>query len=163
MKRTILLLAAALLLPHGAAPAGPLGDSPCGGERYYYLYTLTVEAEPRKKAYERGDWVKIDFVVTRPGPEDPGGNGIPIPDQAPHTAVEGAEVHASFWAGDVYAYNKSVTDENGEAMVKVATKDEMAAGPVDLAVSAHVYYNRGGCPDGEEVGYNFYPKAFTLY
>jgi hypothetical protein len=161
VKRTILLLAATLLLPHGAAPAGPLGDSPCG-ERYFYLYTLTVEAKPRKKVYARGESVKIDFLVTRPGPEDPGGNEIPLPDQTPHEPAEGAEVHASFWAGNVYAFNKSVTDENGEATVKVATNNIMAPGPVDLEVAAHIYYNRGGCPDGEEVGYNYYPKAFTL-
>lgn len=160
MKRTILLLAAILSLPHGAAPAAPLGASPC--ERYFYLYTLTVEAEPRKKVYARGETVKVDFLVTRPGPEDPIGEENPLPDQTPHEPAEGAEVHAAFWAGNYYAYDKSVTDENGEATVKVDTDEVTAVGPVDLEVSAHVYYNRGGCPDGEEVGYNYYPKSFSF-
>ena len=161
MRRTALLLAAILLVPVGAAPAAAPAASSCDG-RYFYLYTLTVEAEPRKKVYERGETVKVDFVVTRPGPEDPANNGVPLPDQTPHQPAEGVEVHASFWAGNHYAYNKGYTDENGEATVKVDTVASMPAGPVDLDVSGHVYYNRGGCPDGEEAGYNSYPKAFTL-
>ena len=164
MKRTILLLVATFLLPqgtaHGALPSDRLTNPSC--QRYFYLYTLTVEAEPRRDLYVRGQTVKIDFVVTRPGPEDPGGNGVPTPEQVPRTPAEGVEVHAAFWAGDHYAYGKAVTDENGEAMVEVDTVLDMAPGQIDLEVSGHKYYNRGGCPDGEEVGYNYYPKAFRL-
>jgi len=161
VRRTTLLLAAILLVPPSAASAAPLGATPCDGG-YYYLYTLTVEAEPRKKVYLGGEAVKIDFLVTRPGPEDPADNGIPMPQGTPRQPAEGVEVHASFWAGNFYAFDKGLTNEEGRATVKVDTVTEMPAGPVDLDVSGRKYYNKGGCPDGEETGYNEYPKAFTL-
>ena len=158
-----MLVAVAALLLIGPAYGAPIdfAGTPCGG-RYFYLYTLTVEAEPRREVYVRGEKVKIDFVVTRPGPEDPAGEETPMPEQSPRTPAEGVEVHASFWAGNHYAFNKNVTDENGEATVSIATNLEMPPRQVDLEVSGHKYYNKGSCPDGEEVGYNSYPKAFRL-
>jgi hypothetical protein len=49
-----------------------------------------------------------------------------------------------------------VTDANGEEVVTVPLPKDAPAGPVRAAVAARAYYNRGGCPDFEEVGYNYY-------
>jgi len=151
------------MVPASAAPVLSLdsSSSPCAN-MYFYVYSLTVDAQPNKKVYRRGNTIKIAFSVTRPGPEDPGGNDIPIPEGSPRMPAQDVEVHASFWAGNFYKYNKAVTDAEGKALVKIKTDTKMPAGVIDLDVSGHVYYNRGGCPDGEEVGYNSYPKAFTL-
>lgn len=166
VKRLAVLLALILGATAAPAAAAPIAtvdatSSPCGN-MYFYAYTLTVKAEPQKTAYTRGDTIKINFTVTRPGPEDPGGNHVPIPEGTPSTPAPDIEVHASFWAGNFYKYGKSVTDADGKAVVKIKTDTKMPAGPVDLDVSGHYYYNRGGCPDGEEVGYNSYPAAFKL-
>lgn len=163
MKRLAVLLAlvvGATLTP--SVPAHAVLEStasPCG---YFYIYSLTVKAQPMKKVYTRGDTIKVAFTVTRPGPEDPGGNGVAFPEGTPSMPAQDVEVHASFWAGNFYKYGKSITDANGHAVVKIKTDSKMPPTLVDLDVSGHVYYNRGGCPDGEEVGYNSYPKAFTL-
>jgi hypothetical protein len=161
LAAVLALIVGATVAPAAAAPIASVDSvqSPC---MYFYVYSLTVEAQPRKKVYTRGETIKIDFTVTRPGPEDPGGNNVGLPEGSPSTPAEGVEVHASFWAGNFYRYGKSITDPEGKAVVKIKTDTAMPASIIDLDVSGHVYYNRGGCPDGEEAGYNSYPKAFTL-
>ena len=166
MKRLAAVLAlmlGATIAPASAAPVAVLdsSSSPCAN-MYFYVYSLTVKAEPQKKVYQRGDTIKLNFTVTRPGPEDPGGNGVVLPEGSPSTPAQDVEVHASFWSGNFYKYGKAVTDADGKAVVKIKTDTKMPAGVLDVDVSGHVYYNRGGCPDGEEVGYNSYPKAITL-
>ena len=166
MKRLAALLALTIgvtVAPASAAPiaSGESTSSPCAN-MYFYIYSLTVEAQPQKKVYQRGDTIKLNFTVTRPGPEDPGGNNVVLPEGTPSMPAPDIEVHASFWAGNFYKYGKSITDADGKAVVKIKTDTKMPATLVDLDVSGHRYYNRGGCPDGEEVGYNSYPKAFTL-
>jgi hypothetical protein len=159
------LLAAALL--SGLLPASPAQAAAlCGGGRTAgamatTFYTFKVTAKPMKKTYRIGEAMKVAIKVQRPGSQDPLGEGQPL-DSPQYFAAEGVEVSASLYIGQYhYRYGLGITDENGEAVIKVPPFPKDApAGPVRAAVAARAYYNRGGCPDLEEVGYNSYNPFF---
>lgn len=153
----------AVLLP--AAPA-QAALAVCGGGRSAgavgtTLYTFTVEAKPMKKAYAIGETMKVAIKVTRPGREDPLGEGNPMSSPT-YFPAEDVEVSVSLYAGQYhYRYGIGVTDENGEAMLKVPPfPKEAPAGPIRAAAGARAYYNRGGCPEAEEAGYSSYDPFF---
>lgn len=161
------LLAAALLSGLLPASAARAAVAACGGggtraaAMATTFYTFSVDAEPVKKAYRIGDKMKVAMKVQRPGREDPLGEGQPLPSPR-YFPAEGVEVSVSLYAGQYhYRYGLGITDENGEAVVSVpAFPKDAPAGPVRAAVAARAYYNRGGCPDFEEVGYNSYDPFF---
>ena len=125
------------------------------------LYTFTVDAEPLKKKYAIGEKMKVAMKVQRPGREDPMGEGIPL-DSPAYMPAEGVSVSASLYVGQYhYRYGMGVTDANGEATLTIPAFPKNApAGPVRAAVAARAFYNQGGCPDIEEVGYNAYDPFF---
>jgi hypothetical protein len=156
------LACAALLggaLPATAAPAdqaASCGGGPSSSAMATTLYTFRVEAKPVKKTYVLGQKAKVHMTVTRPGSQDPLGEGQPMP-TSQSFAAENVEVSVSFYLGEYhYTYGIGVTDANGEEVVTVPLPKDAPAGPVRAAVAARAYYNRGGCPDFEEVGYNYY-------
>ena len=102
------------------------------------------------------------MTVTRPGPNDPTGEGQPLPSPV-YLPAENVEVAVSLYLGEYhYTYGIGVTDADGMAKVAVPLPKDAPPGPVQAAVGARAYYNRGGCPDIEEVGYNSYEKFFTV-
>jgi hypothetical protein len=168
-KRTSVvgLIAAALL--GGLLPAAPAqaAVAVCGGGRSAgalatTFYTFTVDAKPMKKSYAIGEKMKVAMKVQRPGREDPVGEGLPI-ESPQYMAAADVEVSVSLYAGDYfYRYGLGKTDENGEAIITVPAFPKAApAGPIRAAVAARAYYNRGGCPDIEEAGYNQYEPFFV--
>ena len=126
-----------------------------------YLYSFDVEAKPQKASYPAGSKVKVDFVVTRPGDEDPIGEGTEMPRPVTFPA-ENVEVNVSIYAGIYYMYGSGVTDSEGKATVTVKLHPAVPAGWARGEVSARAYYNRGGCPDVEEFGSESYPKFFKI-
>lgn len=153
----------ATLLPAGAARAGILGiqSAACGKSMATAFYTFKVEAKSQKKVYRPGEVTKIDMKVTRPGEYDPIGGTTPLPPTTDLPASD-VEINVSMWAGNYYMYGTGVTDENGEGTVKVRLHKRSPAGPVRVDVSARAYYNRGGCPDLEEVGFRTYDPMFKV-
>lgn len=126
-----------------------------------YLYTFKVEAKPKKTSYPAGGKAVIDFVVTRPGDEDPLGEGTAI-DSPVSFPAENVEVNVSIYSGIYYMYGRGVTDADGKATVSVKLHPAAPAGWARGEVSARAYYNRGGCPDVEEFGSKSYPKFFKV-
>ena len=168
MKRATVigLITAALLsglLPATSAQAAPTA---CSGVRDLAavgtsLHTFSVEAEPIKKTYRIGEKMKVAMKVQRPGREDPLGQGQPI--GSPHyLAAEGVEVSVALYVGEYhYRYGMGVTDANGEAVITIpAFPKDAPVGTVRATAAARAYYNRGGCPEAEEVGYTSYDPFF---
>ena len=160
------LIAGALL--GGLLPAVPASAAvaACGGARSVgavgtTLYTFTVEATPMKKSYRIGEQMKVRVKVQRPGPQDPVGAGKPISSPT-YLPAEDVEVSVALYAGRYhYRYGLGVTDENGEAIIRVpAFPNQAPAGPVRATVGARAYYNRGGCPEAEEAGSASYNPFF---
>lgn len=166
-KRTsvIGLIAAALL--GGLLPAAPIqaATAACAGVRSSsmatVLYTFKVDAKPLRKTYAIGDKMKVAMKVQRPGRQDPLGEGQPLNSPA-YLPAENVEVSVSLYVGEYhYRYGLGVTDANGEAVISVPAFPKSApAGPVRATAAARAYYNRGGCPDIEEVGYSSYDPFF---
>jgi hypothetical protein len=124
------------------------------------LYTFTVVAQPQRKTYRVGQKALVDMTVTRPGPNDPTGEGQPIPSPA-YFPAEGVDVAVSLYLGEYhYTYGLGVTDAEGKATISVPLPKDAPAGVVRAQAAARAYYNRGGCPDIEEVGYNTYSEFF---
>lgn len=123
------------------------------------LRTFTVTAQPLKPKYRLGTTAKIEVTVTRPGEEDPFGNGVPLnsPTALP---AEGVDVAVGLYRGNFYMYGVGVTDENGKATVSVKLNPVAPPGNVIGEIGARAYYNRGGCPDIEEEGFAYYPQFF---
>lgn len=167
--RSRIALALATVVLGGVAPAAPAQaiEAMCSGAAgtraamVTYLYTFHVEAKPQKTSYPAGGKAKIDFVVTRPGDEDPIGEGTQIERPATFPA-ENVEVNVSIYSGIYYMYGRGVTDADGKATVTVKLHPSSPAGWARGEVSARAYYNRGGCPDVEEFGSESYPKFFKV-
>lgn len=164
------LIVAALLSGLLATPPARAEVAACGGGGggrsgaavATTFYTFSVDAKPMKKSYRIGEKMKIAMKVQRPGREDPLGEGNQI--GSPHyLPAEGVEVSVALYAGQYhYRYGFGISDENGEAVISVPPFLRGApAGPVRAAAAARAYYNRGGCPDIEEVGYNSYDPFFV--
>ena len=150
----------AVLLPSSPvqAAAACSGRSASGG-MVTRLRTFTVTAKPLKPKYRLGTTAKIEVTVTRPGEEDPFGNGVPLnsPTALP---AEGVDVAVGLYRGNFYMYGVGVTDENGKATVSVKLNPVAPPGNVIGEIGARAYYNRGGCPDIEEEGFAYYPQFF---
>ena len=125
------------------------------------LYTFKIEAKPQKKTYRAGSTAKIDMRVTRPGANDPVGEDNDLP-RATDAPAQGVEVSVSIYTGIYYMYGTSLTDENGEATVAVKLHRKAPPGFARADTSARAYYNRGGCPDIEEAGFQPYDRFFKI-
>jgi hypothetical protein len=165
---TVGIMAAALLsglLPSSPAQAATTACAAAtrSGLMATTFYTFTVTAKPVKKVYRVGDRMKVAMTVQRPGPYDPLGEGQPL-DSPQYFPAEGVEVSASLYVGEYhYTYGLGVTDAEGKATIVVRPFPKSApSGPVRAQVAARAFYNRGGCPDIEEVGYNAYDPFLTL-
>lgn len=167
-KRTSVvgLIAAALLGGLLPATSAQASQTACGGVRDATamgttFYTFSVDAQPAKKTYRIGEKMKVAMKVQRPGREDPLGQGQSI-ESPQYFAAEGVEVSVALYVGDYhYRYGMGVTDANGEATITVpAFAKDAPVGTVRATAAARAYYNKGGCPEAEEVGYTSYNPFF---
>lgn len=167
LVRAILSLALlAVILPAGSARAAALTNTQSAacaksGAMVTTLYTFKIEAKPQKKSYTAGKTAKVEMRVTRPGPYDPLGGTTEIPRPTEQPAA-GVDVAVSMYAGIYYMYGTGVTDENGEATVSVKLHRNSPAGWVRADTSARAYYNRGGCPDIEEAGFQPFDRFLKI-
>ncbi|HWL65400.1 MAG TPA: hypothetical protein VNP73_05440 [Actinomycetota bacterium] len=160
-----ILLALALLvgLPGAPAVAAPIDACAMTSQRLVYVYSLHIEAKPGKKAYRRGDKVKVLIRVTRPAEEDPAGQGQQLPPTVSEPA-EGATVGGIIWVGDDYSWDQgAITDANGEAVLNIPTRKNFDVGMARADFVAEiVHYNNNGCPDVRELGYRSYENFVRI-
>ena len=139
----------------GAAPVPSQTGAACGGA-LVSLYTLHIEAKPRKKAYTRGDTILIDIEVTRPAEHDPAGEEQPMPRPYVEPAAD-VEVGGALWVGNTYRWDYGTTDEEGHAVLKVRMPKNSDTGWARGEFAAEkMYYSNNGCPDVREIGYASY-------
>lgn len=157
---SLVVALAAVLLP--ATPAQAALAVCGGGAMGTTFHTFTVEAKPMKKTYAIGEKVKVQIKVQRPGQEDPVGSGKPVGSPT-YLPAEDVKVSVALYAGrNHYRYGVGVTDENGEEIITVPAFSKGApAGPIRATAAARAYYNQGGCPEAEEVGYSSYDPFYV--
>lgn len=127
------------------------------------LYAFTVETEWASKSYAGSEKAVVEVTVTRPAPEDPGENGIPMPGQVA-VPQEGATVSTTLFPKKrVFppVFGRGLTDEDGRVRLPIPLK-EISPGRVDASTYAELWTNEGGCPDIEEWGQRYDARAFTV-
>ena len=82
------------------------------------LKSLHIEAATAKKSYRLGEIAKFPVVVTRPAENDPLGQGIPM-DRPMVEPAANVNIGVGLLIGEVFLPGFAVTDENGEALIKV--------------------------------------------
>lgn len=152
-----LVASAPLAIPAQAGPVACSGRE--GGGMVTRFRTFRVEARPLKKSYPLNGTAAIEVTVTRPGEEDPLGNGVPL-NSPVSLPAEGVDVSVGLYRGNFYMYGIGVTDADGKALIKVKLNPNAPAGVVTGEAGARRFYNRGGCPDIEEEGFAYYPRFF---
>lgn len=153
------IIAIALLIVLGAPPA-PAGETGCGGRRTY-LYTFTVRTKWEAKTFARGETARVTVTVTRPAPEDPLQNGIPVPSPVGIPA-EGVLVQTSLPDYFPPLWDQGTTNEAGKVKLGIRLPRDAKLGPTYAATYASVVYNGNGCPDIEEFGYLQEWPAFVI-
>ena len=126
--------------------------------------SFTVQTEWSKTTYKVGEKAKVHVLVTRPGPNDPTGSGIPMPDGMPPQPAEGAYV-TSFVNGAVPIVGAvGETDANGEVTIRFEIEDHLK-GPQDVYTRASITRRSGlpsDCTDVVEEGAKDETPAFTV-
>lgn len=143
------LAASALMLV--LAPVSPADGAPCNGSRTV-VKTFTVETKWNKRFYRPGDKAKLRVTVARPGPEDPAGNGVPLPSPILLPA-EDVTVSTTLVARWPFPWDRAVTDADGKASLSLRIPERWD-GKIPARTMASRVYNEGGpaCSDAEEQG-----------
>jgi len=125
------------------------------------LRTYHLDVKPDKKSYRVGDVAKVHVTVTRPGEEDPLGQGIPIgsPENFP---AEGVNVGIGLRVGDVFLFGHNVTDAEGRATVKVKIASYAPPGKASADAYAWKTAVDTPCARVEENGYTSIRNIFTV-
>ena len=117
------------------------------------IHAFNVKAEWNKRVFKNTEKAVITVTVTRPGPYDPLGAGIPLPEVAP-LPQEGVTVWTSVLTGRYpFPYGYGTTDAAGQVHYEVPLKLLKKAGPYDVSHYASKWTNQNACPDIEEYGY----------
>lgn len=154
-KLAATIMAASVAVPVASQPAS---SAPCAGRHVNTrVATFTVETTWDKKIYKRGDTVKVDVLVTRPGREDPAGLGIPldIPERLP---AEGVTVTTVLLVDPPqYPYAQDVTGSDGTVSFKIKLPKKVS-GEVDVVTHAKLVHNQGGPACSEVTEEEFLPE-----
>lgn len=135
--------------------AGPASAAPCAAATT--LNTFKVKTEWNKPVYKPGEVVKVTVTVTRPGSEDPLGNGIPM-DGPVAIPAEDVLVSTSFVVNPpYYPYAGGTTDANGQVGLKIKLPKKVK-GPVDVMTYARVIHNQSGPACTEVTEQGFHPE-----
>src|ERR671918_167582 len=125
------------------------------------LRSFHVVVKADRKAYRIGQTAKLTATVTRPGHEDPFGQGVGFTPPASFPA-EDVVVGVGLSVGNVYLYGHGKTNANGKAIVKVKIMPYTPPGSADADVFARKTQVRTICASLEEVGYTREPKLFNV-
>lgn len=137
--------------------AGPVR---AGAMETIALRTLHLEYEADKKVYKVGEVATIKVTVTRPAKEDPLGQGIPMDRPYVEPAV-GVNVGVGLSIGRVFLPGAGLTDENGEALVKIKIENYAPAGKwADASAYAWKIVQATTCGTVQEDGFRIQPRMF---
>lgn len=117
-KRAALVLVVSLVgaLFSGAPSVSAKG---CSSEETIPVHTLNMKVKYRSGTYRPGDAVKFKVTVTRPGDEDPLGQGIEIGDPPVSFPAEGVSVGLGARIGDVFLFDFGITNAEGKTTVRM--------------------------------------------
>lgn len=152
--------ALALIASLGLASPARAGSACATAMETVSLRNYYLEIKADKKLYEVGEVVEIHVNVTRPNDEDPLGEGIPTPRPTSEPVAE-VMVGVGLMVGRVYLPGAGMTDENGDAVVRI--KIESYARPnqwVDASVYAWKVVYQDPCFTVQEEGYEMIPRMF---
>ena len=153
----VLTLVASLGL---AAPARATSACALAGMETISLRTFYLEIKADKKLYSVGDVAKIHVNVTRPADEDPLGEGIPLPRPTSEPAAE-VNIGIGLAVGRVYLPGAGMTDENGDAVVKIKIENYAPRNQwVDASVYAWNVVHQDPCFTVQEEGFEIVPRMF---
>ncbi|MGH2808871.1 MAG: hypothetical protein ACRDKT_16520 [Actinomycetota bacterium] len=177
MRRLSLLLGAVVLAttfvtPARAVTTGFSAPAPCarnevrslmrtGAMETVALRTFTLEMKSAKPSYKIGETAVIKAKVTRPADEDPLQLGVPL-DSPEHYAAPDVNVGIGLRIGEVFLFGFGITDQNGEADVKIKLKSYTPTGTALADGFAWKRQLETPCLIVEENGYTFFPNAFKV-
>jgi len=125
------------------------------------LRTLHVEAAVSKKTYRKGDTATFPVQVTRPGTEDPFGQGIPM-DRPYVMPAEDVNIGVGLLFGDVFLPGFAVTDAEGKAKIKVKIEKYVQPGKVMASFYTWKTQAESPCLTLQENGFRTYPDMFAV-
>lgn len=149
-----------LLVAVLGAPPAPAEAVACYEARTY-LHTFTVETKWEQRSFARGEKARVTVTVTRPGPEDPLENGIPVPSPV---GIPAEDVNVQTSLPDYFppVWDYATTNEAGRAKLAIGLPRDAELGPTYASTYAFIIYNGNGCPDFEEYGWLPEQPAFTI-
>ncbi|HEU4480611.1 MAG TPA: hypothetical protein VFS18_01890 [Actinomycetota bacterium] len=152
-------LVAALPTP---APAAVSASCRGADSMFTDVRSFTIETRWSKRVYRRGDTVKVEVTVTRPGQKDPLNNGIELNPPVTYPA-EGVNVTTTVVQGFPYPYGGGVTDADGKVVIKI-TLPRNVKGKVMTSTEASLVHNQGGpaCSEVREVEFKQEYPAFIV-
>ncbi len=171
MKRITGVLAAAVLVallpvaPAHAmtdcAPSDVRGMMRFGQLESIVLETFTVVLKADRKTYTVGQTAKIRANVTRPAQEDPLGLGVPLEPVNP-TPADDVSVGIGLRIRDVFLFGYAVTDQEGNALIKIPIKRYTPPGKAIVDGFAWERQVETPCANVEENGYTSVPGLFKV-
>ena len=145
-----------------AVPATPAAPATAGcGTSVIPLYTFHLEWKPVRNRYRIGEIARIHVNVTRPGEEDPLGEGIPTP-RPTQIPAEDVRVGVGLLIGDYPTHGSGRTDENGDAVVRVPIPSWMKPGPARASGRAENFVAYLACFDVWEYGFKRQDNFFRV-
>ena len=158
--RSISVLTAMLLLAGAVIALTPGTAFACGAVETVSLKTFHLEVKANKKIYKIGETALIKVTVTRPAEEDPLGNGIPMERPFVEPAPD-VNLGVGLAIGRVFLPGAGMTDENGEATIKIkieryAPRNKWA----DASAYAWKIIQETPCASVQENGFQMIPQMF---
>jgi hypothetical protein len=164
-------LIASLVVVAGPASGAPL---PCQGAAKRELQqgtrhgfeTLTlrmfhIEAKSKQPVYRIGDTATFPIELTRPAKEDPLKEGLPW-DRPIVEPASDVNVGVGLLIGDVFLPGFAVTDENGQALVKIKLERYVRPSTADAAFYAWNVVQESPCLTIQEDGFRVYQGMFKV-
>ena len=125
------------------------------------MHTFHVEMKAKTPVVKRKGVALINLTVTRPAKQDPLGAEQEI--DSPHTEpAAGVNVGIGAFAGDVYLYGTSITNDKGKATIKIQVPSYTPKGKVAARALAQKEIVNTPCLVINEFGYTETPKLFTV-
>jgi hypothetical protein len=128
----------------------PAGATACAD--VIVLRTMTVHIKPVTHDYKIGTVAKVPVNVTRPAPEDPLQQGVPVPSEGSQPAAN-ATVGVGLHIGPVFAPGYAKTDANGDALVPIKIPSYAPAATVNVDAYAYNIIAQAPCYTIQEDGY----------
>ena len=125
------------------------------------LRTFHLVIKAAKKSYAVGDTAVVHAKVTRPAHEDPLQLGVTF-DPPKSFPAEEVNVGIGLRIGDVFLFGFGITDENGEADIKIKIQPYTKPGTAIADAFSWKRQLETPCLNVEENGYTFAPGIFKV-